>query len=393
MTERRTQVGIVGAGPAGLTLSHLLQQQGIESVVLEARSREHVERRIRAGLLDQGTVDVLDSLGVGARLQREGLVQDGFEIQFEGARHRIAVGELTGGRRNVIYGQTEIVKDLIRERLETDRPLLFEVGDVALHEIDGDRPSIRYTHDGAPHELQCDFIAGCDGFHGVCRPAIPDGVLRQFARAYPFAWLGIIAEVAPSNRELIYSAHERGFALLSMRSLQRSRLYLQCMPGESLDGWSDDRIWAELHLRFGLDGWTLDEGPILEKSVTAMRSFVVEPMQYGRLFLAGDAAHVVPPSAAKGLNLAIADVVVLAAALAEWYTTRSAERLRAYSETCLRRVWRGQHFSSVMTDVFHKRADGDEFDQELQRAQLRYLLTSHAAATSFAENYAGLAIL
>ena len=307
----RTQVGIVGAGPAGLTLAHLLHREGIDSVVIEDRGRDYVEARIRAGVLEQRTADLLAEAGVGGRMQREGIVHDGIELQFDGERHRIAFDELTG-KSIVIYGQTEVVKDLIEARLESGRPLLFEVGDVSVSDLETDRPRLAFTYEGARQELECDVIAGCDGFHGVCRPSIPDGVLAEFSREYPFGWLGILAAVAPSIEELVYSAHQRGFALLSLRTPELSRYYLQCAPDEDLALWPDEKIWAELQVRVGLEGWALEEGAILEKGVTGMRSYVVEPMQYGRLFLAGDAAHIVPPTGAKGLNLAIGDERLLA---------------------------------------------------------------------------------
>jgi len=385
----RTQVGIVGAGPAGLTLGRLLEQAGIEAVVLENRSREYVEQRIRAGVLEQGTADLLDGAGVGQRLRREGIVHHGVELQFDGERHRIPLTDLTGGSI-VIYGQTEVVKDLIAARIETGAPLLFEVDDVSVEEIDTERPRIHFSHEGARHELECDVIAGCDGFHGVCRPAIPANVCRTFERAYPFGWLGILAAVAPSNNELIYSNHERGFALLSLRSPELSRLYIQCRPDEDIAEWPDDRIWGELHARLGLDGWTLAEGPVLEKGVTGMRSFVAEPMQHGRLFLAGDAAHIVPPTGAKGLNLAIGDVELLAAALVAWFESGDPSGLDGYSTNCLRRVWRAEHFSYWMTSMLHRDDEAGAFERQLQLSQLRYVTTSTAAATTLAENYVGL---
>ena len=385
----RTQVGIVGAGPAGLMLAQLLQLQGIESVVLEARSREYCEHRVRAGVLEQGTIDLLEQAGVGDRMRREGLVHHGVELQFDGERHRIPLSDLTG-RSIVIYGQTEVVKDLIAARLAQGLPLHFEVDDVSVHDLTSERPRIRYRREGETQELECDVIAGCDGFHGVCRASIPEDALRSFERDYPFGWLGILAAVPPSNDELVYAHHERGFALLSLRSPELSRLYVQCRPDEDVSAWSDDRIWEELQLRLGLDGWTLDEGPVLEKGVTGMRSFVVEPMRHGRLYLAGDAAHIVPPTGAKGLNLAIADVRVLADALTAWYAAGSAALLDAYSSTCLRRVWRAEHFSWWMTSMLHRAPDADRFDLQLQLAQLRYLASSRAAATSLAENYVGL---
>jgi p-hydroxybenzoate 3-monooxygenase len=386
----RTQVGIVGAGPAGLTLAQLLQREGIESVVLEDRSRDYVEHRIRAGVIEQAIADLLVDAGVGERMQREGIVHHGLELQFEGERHRIPLSELTGGRTIMIYGQTEVVKDLIKARLDADQPLLFEVDDVSVHDLQSERPRIRFRHDSAEHELECDFIAGCDGYHGVCRPSIPHGVLREYSRDYPFGWLGILAAVAPSNDELVYSHNERGFALLSLRSPELSRLYIQCRPDEDLHEWPDERIWEELQLRLGLEGWTLEEGPVLEKGVTGMRSYVAEPMQHGRLFLAGDAAHIVPPTGAKGLNLALHDVRLLAEALVSWYRSGRSELLDAYSDACLRRIWRAEHFSWWMTSMLHRLEDDDDFGLKLQLSQLRYVTTSTAAATSLAENYVGL---
>jgi p-hydroxybenzoate 3-monooxygenase len=385
----RTQVGIVGAGPAGLTLGHLLDREGIESVIVEARSQEYVAARIRAGVLEHDVAELFDRAGVGARMRREGLVHTGIELQSGRERHRVAFDELTG-KSIVVYGQTEIVKDLIAARLDSGRQLHFQVSDVSLQELDGDRARIRYAHAGAEHVLECDVVAGCDGFHGVSRPSIPAGVLREHTREYPYGWLGILASVAPSHDELIYAQTERGFALLSMRSPELSRLYLQCAPDENLDEWPDERIWEELQARLGVDGWTLHEGEILEKGVTPMRSFVVEPMQWGRLFLAGDAAHIVPPTGAKGLNLAIRDVSVLAEALVEWYRSGDRGLLDAYSETCLRRVWRAEHFSWWMTTTLHRAPSDDAFALRLQQAQIRYLSTSRAAATALAENYVGI---
>jgi p-hydroxybenzoate 3-monooxygenase len=385
----RTQVGIVGAGPAGLMLARLLELEGIDTVVLEDRSRDYVEQRIRAGVLEQRTADLLVDAGVGERLQREGIVHHGIELQFDGERHRIPLSELAGGRAILIYGQTEVVKDLIAARLESGLPLLFEVEEVSLHELESDRPRIRFRHGGEERELVCDVIAGCDGSHGVCRPSIPDRVLSAFSREYPYGWLGILAEVAPSNDELVYAHHERGFALLSLRSPHLSRLYLQCAPDEELGKWPDDRIWSELQARLGMEGWTLAEGPVIEKGVTGMRSFVVEPLRYGRLFLAGDAGHIVPPTGAKGLNLALADVRLLAQGLVSWYRTKSEELLDAYSASCLRRVWRAEHFSWWMTSMLHRPPGDDPFDLKLQLSQLRYVVTSRAAAASLAENYVG----
>ena len=386
----RTQVAIIGAGPAGLTLAQLLHLEGIDSVILENRSREYVEARIRAGVLEQGVVDLLTGAGVGERLLREGLVHEGIELQFSGERHRIDMAGLTGGKSITVYGQTEVVKDLIVARLATERPLLFEVDDVRVEGLDSDSPRVLFTRDGAAQVLECDVIAGCDGFHGVCRPSIPDGVLRTFTREYPFAWLGILAAVAPSNDELVYAHHEHGFALLSLRSPQLGRLYVQCRPDEDIAEWPDERIWEELQIRLGLPGWTLAEGPVLEKGITPMRSFVTEPMQYGRLFLAGDAAHIVPPTGAKGLNLAVRDVRLLAEALTSWFRNGSGTLMTAYSANCLRRVWRAEHFSWWMTTMLHRLDGGDSFDLRLQESQLRYVTSSEAAARSLAENYVGL---
>jgi p-hydroxybenzoate 3-monooxygenase len=389
MAAARTQVGIVGAGPAGLVLAHLLHLRGIDSVVLELHSREHVERRIRAGVLEHGTVDLLTEAGLGKRLHRERMVHHGIELLFDGEGHRIPLSELAG-REITIYGQHEVVRDLIAARLGTGRPLHFSVGDVVLSSL-ADHPTITYTADGVRQELRCDVVAGCDGFHGVSRPSIPDGATTVYHREYPHAWLGVLAQAKPSSEELIYAYHDRGFALHSMRSPEVTRLYLQVRPDESLDQWPDERIWAELRARLDRrdPDWLLHDGPILEKSVAAMRSFVVDPMRYGRLFLAGDAAHIVPPTGAKGLNLAVADVKVLADALTDWYATGNETGLDAYSATCLARVWRVQHFSWWMTSMLH-RIDDDPFTRQLQLSQLRYVTSSPAAATSLAENYVGL---
>jgi len=389
---RSTQVGIVGGGPAGLLLGHLLAREGIDSVVLEARSRAYVEQRVRAGVLEQGTVDLLKANDLGERLQREGLVHEGLELRFDGIGHRIPLAELTGGRAITVYGQQKVVADLTDARLAAGGDLLFEVGDVSLHAIDSDAPSIHFRHDGADHELRCEVIAGCDGYHGVSRDAIPAGAVQVYAREYPFAWLGILAEAPPSSEELIYCHHERGFALHSLRSPELSRLYLQCDPSDELDVWPDERIWEELRTRFATrDGFTLNEGPVVDKLITPMRSVVVEPMQYGRLFLAGDAAHTVPPTGAKGLNLAVNDVRILAGALADWLASGASEGIARYSEQCLEKVWRVQHFSWWMTSMLHRPAGRDPFEHKLQRAQLRYVTRSRAAATTLAENYVGLA--
>jgi p-hydroxybenzoate 3-monooxygenase len=385
----RTQVGIVGGGPAGLLLSHLLHLQGIESLVLEIRSRDYIERRIRAGVLEQGTVDLLIASGLGGRLQREGLVHHGIQLRFGGQHHRIDLSGLTGGRAITVYGQHEVVKDLIAARLGAGGRILFEVEDVTVHGFDTATPTIRFRKDGETRELTCELIAGCDGFHGVCRPSIPQGVLTAYERVYPCAWLGILAQAPPSSEELIYAYHERGFALHSMRSPAITRLYLQCEPDEDLATWPDERIWTELQSRLAIEGWTLTTGPILQKGITEMRSFVVEPMQCGRLFLAGDAAHIVPPTGAKGLNLAVADVRVLARALVEFYASGRTDLLDRYSETCLPRVWQAQRFSWWMTSMLH-RSGGGPYQHRLQLAELDYVTSSRAAATALAENYVGL---
>lgn len=388
--SQRTQVGIVGAGPAGLVLSHLLYLQGIDSVVVENRSRQYVEERVRAGVLEQGTVDLLTEMGVGERMKTEGLVHYGIELRFEGRSHRIDFQDLTGGKGITIYAQAEVLKDLNNARVATGGQVFFEVENVSVQDYDGAKPKIRYEKDGNACELTCDFIAGCDGFHGICRPSIPDGVLTEYVREYPFGWLGILADAAPSSEELIYTYHDRGFALLSMRTPQISRLYLQCDPEEDIDLWSDEKIWQELQTRLASNGWTLTEGPILQKGITGMRSFVVEPMQYGNLFLAGDSAHIVPPTGAKGLNLAVADVQVLARALTRFYATGSRCLLNKYSATCLRRVWKVQRFSWWMTSMLHRFPNESPFDHRRQLAELDYVTSSRAAALTLAENYVGL---
>jgi len=389
-----TQVGIVGAGPAGLVLSHLLHLQGIESVVLERRDRDYIENRIRAGVLEHNTVELLSEMGVGDRMNEEGMVHHGIELRFSGQGHRIDMKELTG-RAITVYGQHEVVKDLIAARLDAGGQILFEAEAVGVHDLESQEPGIRYRKDGEDHELRCDFVAGCDGFYGVCRSSIPEGVLTVYERKYPFAWLGILAETPPSSEELIYTYHERGFALHSMRSPELTRLYIQCDPDDDIQDWSDERIWEELHTRLATEeGWALTEGPILEegKGITPMRSFLVEPMQYGRLFLAGDAAHVVTPTGAKGMNLAIADVRVLSRALTEFYESGRTDLLDRYSETCLHRVWRAQHFSWWMTSMLHRFDDDDVFRHRLQLAELDYVTSSQTAAATLAENYVGLPI-
>jgi p-hydroxybenzoate 3-monooxygenase len=388
--KHQITVGIIGAGPAGLLLAHLLHLEGIDSIVIETRSRQYVEERVRAGVLEQNTVDLLNDSGVGDRMRREGLVHHGIELSFENKRHRIDMHALTG-RSITVYAQHEIVKDLIAARIGYGAPIHFEVENVSIAGLESDTPVISYNQAGTRHEISCDFIGGCDGSHGICRPSIPEGKLRTYEKVYPFAWLGILAEAVPASRELIYSRHERGFALLSMRTPQITRAYLQCRPDENLGEWSDERIWAELQQRLGTsDGFRLNEGPIFQRGVTPMRSFVAEPMQYRRLFLAGDAAHIVPPTGAKGLNLAAADVRVLSHAIAAWSRTGTTDMLERYSEVCLRRVWRVQHFSWWMTSMLHRADDASDFDTRRQLAELRQIVSSVAAARTLAENYTGV---
>jgi p-hydroxybenzoate 3-monooxygenase len=387
----RTQIGIVGAGPAGLVLAHLLHLQGIESIVLENRSRKYIEERVRAGLLEQGTVDLLIETGVGERMKRECLTHHGIELRFNRRGHRIDFAELTG-KTVTIYAQQEVIKDLVAARLAACLPLFFDVEDVTVHDFGGTRkPSIHFRSNGKDEVVECDYIAGCDGFHGICRPSLPPGAITEFDREYPFGWLGILAEAPPSSDELVYCYHDRGFALLTMRTKQISRLYLQVPHDEDIDAWSDDRIWSELRQRTAADGdWKLSEGRIFQKNIAPMRSFVIEPMQYGKMFLAGDAAHIVPPTGAKGMNLAIADVRILAQALAEFYKTGSTKMLDRYSEICLRRVWKAQRFSWWMTSMLHRFDTDNAFDRRRQIAELDYVTGSRAARTTLAENYVGL---
>jgi p-hydroxybenzoate 3-monooxygenase len=386
----RTQVGIVGAGPAGLLLGQLLHKNGIDTVIVENRPRDYVIDRVRAGVLEQGTVDLLLAIGVSAGLERRGLRHDGVYISFQGRRHRIDMTDLTG-KAITVYGQNEVVRDLIDARLETARPLYFEARGVRVDAIDSVTPIIRFQHHGNDFEVECDFIAGCDGFHGICRPSIPEGALAVYERTYPFAWLGILAEAPPSSDELVYTCHHRGFALFSMRSTSITRLYLQVPPEEPIEKWPDDAIWEEILKRMTTaDGWKPNVGRILQKSVTPMRSFVAAPMNHGRLFLAGDAAHIVPPTGAKGLNLAASDVLVLARALKAFYDTGSTEWLDRYSAICLRRVWRAQRFSWWMTTLLHRLPAETAFDHQRQLADLDYLTSSRAAMTSLAEQYVGL---
>ena len=386
----RTQVGIVGAGPAGLMLSHLLHLAGIESVVLENRSREYIESRIRAGLIEQWASDLLVETGVGERMQREGMFHNGVYFAFGGALHYIDFHQLVQ-KGVTIYGQQEVIKDLIARRLADGGQILFEVADVSIHDFSGRAPKIRFWHAGREQELACDFIAGCDGFHGICRPSIPASALTFYDREYPFGWVGILSESPPPEHELIYSYHERGFALYTMRSSALARLYLQCGADDDIENWPDARIWQELAVRLG-GTRALAQGIMLQKGITAMRSFVLEPMQYGRLFLAGDSAHIQPPTGAKGMNLAFADVLVLSRAISEFYRSGASDLLERYSATCLRRVWKAQRFSSWMTQLFHLDPSYNAFDRKRQLAELDYVTSSPAAARSLAENYAGLPV-
>lgn len=387
----RTRVGIIGAGPAGLLLSHLLSLEGIDSVVLENRSREQIESTIRAGVLEQGTVDLMREIGVGERMEREGFVHHGIELRFDGYAHRINLYELTNGRSIMIYPQHEVIKDFVAARLSRDEPLLFGVKDVQLADVSSTQPLIRFSHNDQQVELQCDFIAGCDGFHGVSRAYIPTVGQTAYSRSYPFGWLGILMQAPPSTHELIYAYHQRGFALVSTRSPELQRMYIQCDPHDDIANWSDEMILDELQQRLETkDGWQLKIGPIIQKSILAMRSYVIEPMQYGRLLLAGDAAHIVPPTGAKGLNLAVADVRHLARALTVYYKQQSSDLLEAYSATCVRRVWRAEHFSWWMTSMLHRFPEDDVFQQRLQRAQLEYTVRSPVASASLAENYVGM---
>jgi p-hydroxybenzoate 3-monooxygenase len=387
-----TQVGIVGAGPAGLLLARLLGLAGISCVVLERRTPQYLRARIRAGLLEQGTVDTLIDAGVGDRLMRERLIHDGVELAFDGKRHRIDLKALSG---NVvtIYGQAEVQVDLMEAHTAMGTEIIYEAEDVSLHGLTSDKPRLRYHKGGQTHEITCDFIAGCDGFHGVSRQAIPQDVIRIYERVYPFGWLGLLSDTPPVNHELIYTNHERGFALCTMRSLTRSRYYLQVSADEDVDDWSDDRFWSELKRRIPADAAAvLKTGPSLEMSFAPLRSFVAEPLRYGRLFLAGDSAHIVPPTGAKGLNLAVADVRFLTEALAAFYKSRRSELLDGYSDRCLARVWKAQRFSWWMTNLTHRFPEALPFERRAQSAELAYLVSSKAAQTTLAENYVGLAL-
>jgi p-hydroxybenzoate 3-monooxygenase len=387
----KTQVAIIGAGPSGLLLGAMLAQAGVDAVILEAKTPEYVLGRIRAGVLEQVTVDLLDQVGVGARMHREGLVHGGFELCFGGARHRIDMKTLTGGKQVMVYGQTEVTRDLMDDRAAKGLTTIYEAANVSLHDFDGSKPRVRYQKDGTTHEIECDFIAGCDGYHGVSRASVPAGEIQTFERVYPFGWLGVLSDTPPVAHELIYSNHERGFALCSMRSPTRSRHYVQCSLDDKVEQWSDDAFWDELRRRLDPEAAdSLVTGPSIEKSIAPLRSFVAEPMRFGRLFLAGDAAHIVPPTGAKGLNLAATDVSYLGSALAEFFKDRSSAGIDHYSQRCLRRIWRAERFSWWFTSLMHKFPETGAFGQKMQAAELDYLVNSIAASTTMAENYVGL---
>ena len=388
----RTQVAIIGAGPAGLMLAHLLHLAGVRSVVVESRSRDYVENRIRAGVLEHHVVDMMDQAGLGARMHREGLPHAGTQLLFGGVLHRIDFQDLVG-HSVMVYGQHEVVRDLIAARIDAGAPPLFDCSDVMVEGFESGTPQVRFTQGGQAQVLDCDLIAGCDGFHGVCRPALPPGSWRSYDRVYPFGWLGILAEAPPSSHELIYANHERGFALCSQRSPTVQRMYLQCAPDEDAEAWSDDRVWSELSLRLASEGFTLQTGRVFQKSVTPMRSYVAEPMQCGRLFLAGDAAHIVPPTGAKGMNSAIGDVILLARAVERWYGSGDDAGLQGYSAAALRRIWKVQRFSWWMTTLFHRFEGASDFDRRVQLAELDYVTSSREAAAALAENYVGLPLV
>lgn len=387
----RTKVGIIGAGPAGLMLSHILHVNGIDSIILERKSREQIEGTIRAGVLEQGTVDLLNEMGVGSRMMKEGILHDGIELQFNQTRTRINMKELTGGKDIMLYAQHEVIKDLLKKRLEDNGQILFNVDNVALHDVESSTPRITFTKDGIEEQIECDFIAGCDGFHGPSRKSIPTEIRQEREQVHPFGWLGILTETKPVHPELIYSYHERGFTLLSTRSPEIQRHYIQVDPSDKIENWSDDRIWSEIELRSATnDGWKLIDGPIIQKNIVSMRSFICETMRHGNLFLAGDAAHIVPPTGAKGLNLAITDIIVLSKGLTNFYKTGDEDILDRYGEICLRRIWKAQRFSTWMTNMLHRNPKHTEFDYGIQVAELDLTTSSKSAATTLAENYVGL---
>lgn len=389
----KTQVAIIGAGPAGLMLGHLLHNAGIDAIIIENRSREYIEERVRAGVLEQGTVNAMVESGVGDRLLAEGLEHDYIDIRFDRKPHRLNVKKLSRGRSVWVYAQHEIVKDLVSARLEYDEPLYFEVNDVSIHDVDIDHPSVRFIHEDKQQIVQCDYVAGCDGFHGISRRMIPESVLQVFDRQYPFAWLGVLADVPPASQEIIYAYHERGFALQSMRGPNISRLYVQCPVADSVDDWPDDRFWAELHTRLEtVDGWHQEEGPIIQKGITGMRSFVCEPMQYGRLLLAGDSAHIVPPTGAKGLNMAIGDVQTMTRALRAYYEDGNRAYIGSYSDTSLKRVWQVQRFASMLCYNLHRFPEHNTFEHKMQIAELNNMTHSKEAMRALAQNYTGVPV-
>jgi p-hydroxybenzoate 3-monooxygenase len=388
----RTQVAIIGAGPSGLLLGQLLHKAGISNVIVERQSGDYVLGRIRAGILEQVAVNLLREAGVGGRVDREGIVHHSIELVFAGERHPIDVHGLTGGKVVTAYGQTELTRDLMEARAAQGLPTIYEAKDVSVHGFDGDRPTVRYQKDGTSHELQCDFIAGCDGFHGVCRASVPQGAIREYERVYPFGWLGVLADVPPvSPHAIVYGNSERGFSLCSMRSLTRSRYYVQCPLDDKVEDWSDARFWDELRSRLDPElAQKIVTGPSIEKSIAPLRSFVAEPMRFGRLFLAGDAAHIVPPTGAKGLNLAATDVKYLSGAFIEHYLDKTDAGIDSYSQRCLRRIWKAERFSWWLTNLMHRFPDTEGFGQRMQEAELDYLVNSTAASTALAENYVGL---
>jgi p-hydroxybenzoate 3-monooxygenase len=391
MSTARTQIAIIGAGPAGLLLGQLLHNAGIDNIIVERQSGGYVLGRVRAGVLEQTTVDLLDAAGVGVRMQREGMLHRGCALSFGGARHRLDLHSLTGGKQVMVYGQTEITRDLMDARVALGRTTVYEAQDVALHGFDGSSPAVIWRKDGVGHKLFCDFIAGCDGYHGVSRASVAANAITTYEKVYPFSWLGVLCDTPPVSHELIYASHKRGFALCSMRSATRSRYYIQCAQDDNAEAWSDEAFWDELRRRLDPSAAeTLVTGAAIEKSVAPVRSFVAEPMRCGRLFLAGDAAHIVPPTGAKGLNLAAADVRYLARALIEYYAGHGSAGIDSYSSRCLARVWKAERFSWWFTSLMHKFPESGVLGRKLQRAELDYLVTSRAASTAMAENYVGL---